>query len=221
MSWTSPRAVYESALTLSSRPKFTVAMVRAPGLSPYHARFLVPLDFSKYDLRDYLYHAYNVKCFNVRSYVKQMPVRDTVAQPRHWFRPDSKKYMTVEMEQPFVWPEAPEDLKPWGVAQRKSELSQAAEANGIVTVEQKREKAKTLREQVKALMMKKEPLMEKTIALKRAEGKALTPEETQKEEAALRKKRENGRMSALKFWEEKRTGKVITSDESNRFAIKA
>ncbi|KAJ4361163.1 mitochondrial 54S ribosomal protein YmL41 [Ascochyta clinopodiicola] len=202
-------------------PKFTVAMVRAPGLSPYHARFLVPLDFSKYDLRDYLYHAYNVKCFNIRSYVKQMPIRDTVQQPRHWFRDDSKKYMTVEMEQPFVWPAVPEDTKPWGLGQVKSETAQAAEANGIVTVEQKRQKAKSLREQVKALMTKKEPLLDRNIAQKRAEGKELTAEELQKEETAMRKKKENEKMSALKFWEEKRTGKVVQSDESSRYTIKA
>ena len=139
-------------------------MVRTPGLSPYHARFLVPLDFSKYDLRDYLYHAYNVKCFNIRSYVKQMPIRDTTKQPRHWFRPDSKKYMTVEMEQPFVWPELPEDKAAWGIGKAKDEIAQAAEANGIVTQEQRREQAKSLREQVKALLMKKEPLMPSSTA---------------------------------------------------------
>ena len=114
-------------------------MVRTHGLSPYHARFSVPLDFSKYDLRDYLYHAYNVRCFNIRSYVKQMPVRDAQEQPRHWFRPESKKYMTVEMEQPFVWPALPEDTKPWGVGIAKSEAEAAARSNGIVTMEQKRE----------------------------------------------------------------------------------
>jgi len=216
-----PNKVYNFMLTLFSMPKFTVAMVRAPGLSPYHARFLVPLDFSKYDLRDYLYHAYNVKCFNVRSYVKQMPIRDTVQQPRHWFRPDSKKYMTVEMEQPFVWPALPEDTTPWGLGRMKSETAEAAEVNGIVTPEQKRQKAKSLREQVKALLTKKEPLMEKSIAQKRAEGKDLTAEELQKEEIALRKKAENEKMSPLKFWEEKRTGKVVQSDDSSRYTIKA
>ncbi|KAF2631905.1 mitochondrial ribosomal protein subunit L23 [Macroventuria anomochaeta] len=202
-------------------PKFTVAMVRTPGLSPYHARFLVPLDFSKYDLRDYLYHAYNVKCFNIRSYVKQMPIRDTTQQPRHWFRPDSKKYMTVEMEQPFVWPALPEDIKAWGIGQQKSEIDQAAEANGIVTMEQKRQKAKSLREQVKALLMKREPLIEKSLVRKKREGRELTPEELQKEEVALQKQAENERMSALKFWEQKRTGKVVQADDSSRYTIKA
>ncbi|CAN9376590.1 unnamed protein product [Alternaria alternata] len=135
-------------------PKFTVALLRTPNLSPYHARFLVPLDFSKYDLRDYLYHAYNVKCFNIRSYVKQMPVRDTREQPRHWFREDSKKYMTVELEQPFVWPEVP-DLEPWGQRERREEIKQAASQNGAGDMAEAREAARTLREQVKKLLDKK------------------------------------------------------------------
>lgn len=196
-------------------------MVRAPGLSPYHARFLVPLDFSKYDLRDYLYHAYNVKCFNVRSYVKQMPIRDTTAQPRHWFRDDSKKYMTVEMEQPFVWPELPEDKKAWGIGEQKSQIEEAAIINGIVTPKERREKAKSLREQVKTLLMKKEPLMPRSIAQKRREGKALTPEEVEQEAEALRKKAENKKMSAAQFWEQRRTIKVVQSDDSSQFSIKA
>lgn len=199
---------------MEHRPKFTVAMVRAPGLSPYHARFLVPLDFSKYDLRDYLFHAYNVKCFNIRSYVKQMPVRDLQSQPNHWFREDSKKYMTVEMEQPFVWPELPADGAPWGIGRMKSEVDSVAEANGIVTMKQKREKAQSLREHVKALLTKKDSTMDKAIAQKRREGKELTSEELQKE-AELKK------MSALKFWEQKRNMKIVQGDESSQYTIKA
>lgn len=195
-------------------------MLRTPGLSPYHARFLVPLDFSKYDLRDYLYHAYNVKCFNVRSYVKQMPIRDTVAQPRHWFRPESKKYMTVEMEEPFVWPALPENTEPWGIGNAKSELETAAEANGIVTTEQKRQKAKSLREQVKKLLMKKEPLLHNNVLLKKQAGQKLTPEEQEKYDIALQKKDENTRRSALDFWEEKRSMKAVQADESSRYTIK-
>ncbi|KAF1924471.1 mitochondrial ribosomal protein subunit L23 [Didymella exigua CBS 183.55] len=202
-------------------PKFTVAMVRAPGLSPYHARFLVPLDFSKYDLRDYLYHAYNVKCYNIRSYVKQMPIRDTTSQARHWFRPDSKKYMTVEMEQPFVWPELPADKKAWGIGEQKSQMGEVAMMNGIVTPEERREKAKSLREQVKTLLMKKEPPMPRSIVQKRLEGKPLTPEELQKEEEALRQKADNEKMSATQFWEQRRTMKVVQSDDASDFSIKA
>jgi large subunit ribosomal protein L23 len=196
-------------------------MVRSPGLSPYHARFEVPLDFSKYDLRDYLYHAYNVKCFNIRSYVKQMPIRDTTAQPRHWFRPDSKKYMTIEMEQPFVWPELPADKKAWGIGEEKTQIGEAAMMNGIVTPEERRQKAQSLREQVKTLLMKKEPLMPRSIAQKRREGMALTPEELQREEEANRKKAENERMSATEFWEQRRSMKAVQSDDASQFSIKA
>ena len=125
------------------------------------------------------------------------------------------------MEQPFVWPALPEDTKPWGIGNAKSEMEMAAEANGIVTTEQKRQKAKSLREQVKTLLMKKEPLLERSIAQKRREGRELTPEELQKEEIALQKKTENQRMSALEFWEQKRTGKVVQADDSSRYTIKA
>ncbi len=194
--------------------------MRTPGLSPYHARFQVPLDFSKYDLRDYLYHAYNVKCFNIRSYVKQMPVRDTPSQPRSWFRPESKKYMTVEMEQPFVWPSLPEDTTPWGLGKFKSEARKMAESNGIVTTEQKREKAQLLREKVKALLTKQEPVVDRRIWQKKQEGKDLTPAETEKYEASLAKKAENKRMSTLEFWENKRPQKVVQADDSSRYTVK-
>jgi large subunit ribosomal protein L23 len=32
-------------------------------------------------------------------------------KPRKWFRPKSIKKMMVELERPFVWPEAPENLE--------------------------------------------------------------------------------------------------------------
>lgn len=178
-------------------PKFTVAMVRTPGLSPYHARFLVPLDFSKYDLRDYLYHAYNVKCFNIRSYVKQMPVRDLQSKQRSWFRADSEKYMTVEMEQPFVWPALPEDVKPWGIGEYAKQVKENADKSGqIETVDLKREKAKSLREQVKALLMKKD---------------------TSKSKRGVE---EDKNLSTLELWEKKRTHRVVLGDEPSRYAVK-
>ncbi|KAH6615043.1 mitochondrial ribosomal protein subunit L23 [Boeremia exigua] len=201
-------------------PKFTVAMVRTHGLSPYHARFFVPLDFSKYDLRDYLYHAYNVRCFNIRSYVKQMPVRDAPDQPRHWFRPESKKYMTVEMEQPFVWPALPEDTKPWGVGTAKAETEAAARSNGIVTMEQKRESARLLREKVKKLLTKQEPVLASSIGKKLDQNIELTPKEKDTVQAAVQRKADNKKMPALDFWERKRSMKVVEADDSSRYTIK-
>jgi large subunit ribosomal protein L23 len=171
-------------------------MVRTPGLSPYHARFLVPLDFSKYDLRDYLYHAYNVKSFNIRSYLKHMPVRDTNANQRSWFRVDPEKYMTVEMEQPFVWPALPENRKPWGIGDFKKEVhGNVVRSEQVDNVEIRRERAKSLREQVKALLMKKD-----TSEVKGGEEKE--------------------KLSTLELWEKKRTFKVVEGDEGSDYVIK-
>ncbi|KAE8842781.1 hypothetical protein HRS9139_02078 [Pyrenophora teres f. teres] len=201
-------------------PKFTVALVRTPKFSPYHARFLVPLDFSKYDLRDYLYHAYNVKCFNIRSCVKQMPVRDTREQPRHWFRPESQKYMTVELEKPFVWPETP-DLKPWGQEDRQKELKEAEISNGAGGPSEARKAASTLREQVKKLLNKDMVQSDPTITKKLAERSPLTIQE-QEQEAFRKKKMEDlERMTRVEVWEKQRSRKVVEGDDRSKYVIKA
>merc|ERR1712137_508966 len=51
-------------------PNFHVALHRTPRQPANFASFTVPLWFSKLDLRDYLFHAYNVRIHGVRSYVK-------------------------------------------------------------------------------------------------------------------------------------------------------
>ena len=101
------------------RPSFVVALRRSLRLSPYHARFEVPLWFSKLDLRDYLYHLYNVKAIKIRSVVRQHKVEHVLFTPsqlqlrprRVWHRPPPKKFMVIEMEKPFVWPREPDDFK--------------------------------------------------------------------------------------------------------------
>jgi large subunit ribosomal protein L23 len=201
-------------------PKFTIALKRSTKLSPYHARFLVPLDFSKYDLRDYLYHAYNVKCFNIRSYVKLMPVRDTREQPRHYFRAESKKYMTVEMEEPFVWPELP-NLEPWGVTERKKEEKDAIKNNEVVDANEQRESAKTLRKQVEMLLKKEESSGDKVIQRKKAAGIALSTEEQRRIDKMAQREKELANMSSLQLWAQKRTVKVAEGDGPGEYAIKA
>lgn len=69
-------------------------------------------------MRDYLWHAYGIKCTNVRSFVQQQKIRQDDptrkrAMPRRWYRGPAIKKMTVEMERPFVWPEEPEDWSPY------------------------------------------------------------------------------------------------------------
>jgi len=57
-----------------------------------------------------------VRALSVRSYVQMQKLRQDKPSarrpaPRRWFRPRSIKKMTVEMEQPFVWPEVPKSFE--------------------------------------------------------------------------------------------------------------
>ncbi|KAF1349120.1 hypothetical protein BDV97DRAFT_355057 [Delphinella strobiligena] len=114
------RAPFRTGLKEVYLPNFTVTLLRSKRLPPTFARFVVPLSMNKLDMRDYLYHAYDIRTISIRSFVEQQPV--TQGKPgsikpalKRWFRPRAIKKMTVEMEQPFVWPEEPkgDDLKPW------------------------------------------------------------------------------------------------------------
>ncbi|KAL2853215.1 hypothetical protein BJY01DRAFT_77800 [Aspergillus pseudoustus] len=113
--WVSPSA----PLSLRKQvylPNFTIALIRTPFLPPRYASFYVPLNFNKLDLRDYLQRLYGVGVLRIRSYVEQMKVTRMKRNENGYGqlrRPRSKKRMTVEMKQPFVWPEAPEDMSPW------------------------------------------------------------------------------------------------------------
>ena len=86
------------------------------------ASFLVPLNFNKFDLKDYLFNVYNVPVLAVRSFIKQQSVSMDKPyaenpKPRRWYRGRGTKVMTVEIADeysggpgPFVWPDPPEDL---------------------------------------------------------------------------------------------------------------
>jgi len=144
------------------RPNFSLALLRTDYLPPNQAKFVVPLWFSKLDLRDYLYHAYAIRTHSIISYVKQQRAKlgkintQKSHMVRRWHRPRAKKYMTVQMEEPFVWPEEPEDLGAWGKDDMKQEeeytrVKQKMRAPDGDTVinEERREKMK---EQAKALL---------------------------------------------------------------------
>ncbi|KAF2661355.1 hypothetical protein K491DRAFT_774036 [Lophiostoma macrostomum CBS 122681] len=136
-------------------PKFTIALIRTPRLSPYHARFQVPLNFSKFDLRDYLYHAYNVRALSIRSYIEQQPVRAHVSAPRQLFRPEAKKFMTIEMSAPFVWPAEPESWEKWmdeGAEGKKTGRARAEQKLQIEEIEARREEYEVLREQARSVL---------------------------------------------------------------------
>ncbi|KAJ5226989.1 54S ribosomal protein [Penicillium citrinum] len=97
-------------------PEFTIALVRTPFLSPRYAQFRVPLHFNKLDLRDYLERVYGVGVVSIRSYIEQQPITRITRDNRNfgaWRRPQSIKRMTVELREPFVWPEEPTDFSRW------------------------------------------------------------------------------------------------------------
>ena len=127
----------------------------------------MPLWFSKLDLRDYLFHAYNVRIHGVRSYVKLQRIThgkpftidgDSYPRPqnRRWHRPPSIKRMTVELERPFVWPEPLEDFSAFNQDQvtayneetKKMQEKQAPTGDTIVNEERRI----SMREQAKALL---------------------------------------------------------------------
>ncbi|RVX70717.1 hypothetical protein B0A52_05367 [Exophiala mesophila] len=94
-----------------------VILLRTPNLSPNFACFEVPLRFNKLDMRDYLKSAYDVDVLQVRSYIHQTKDREVrtlskFGAPRFARIPNIKK-MTVQLVNPFVWPEEITDLKPW------------------------------------------------------------------------------------------------------------
>ena len=73
----------------------------------------MPLRFTKFDLRDYLWNVYNVEVTKVRSYVKQQPLTQRDSHSRSWYRPQPLKIMMVELAKAFQWPELPASKESW------------------------------------------------------------------------------------------------------------
>jgi large subunit ribosomal protein L23 len=71
----------------------------------------VPLQFNKLDLRDYLFHAYNVETTSVRSFINQAEPRKKGNHQGSWYRPRAQKMMIAELVKPFVWPEPPAETE--------------------------------------------------------------------------------------------------------------
>ncbi|KAI1386375.1 uncharacterized protein F4822DRAFT_314431 [Hypoxylon trugodes] len=120
-------------------PDHTVIFLRPRDTQPPNfASFQVPLTFNKLDLRDYLLHAYNVPVLSVRSQLTQRrPIRSKVHH--RIYRPPPIKTMTVELHQPFVWPEEPEDKSEWNTPwmekreqerQKQEELTDSLKKSG-------------------------------------------------------------------------------------------
>ncbi|KAM3424651.1 hypothetical protein BST61_g6639 [Cercospora zeina] len=144
-------------------PNVNIALLRTRNLPANNAKFHVPLWFSKLDLRDYLFHVYNVEIVSVRSHVKQSRVqagRSGLIRPqlKRWHRPRAKKYMTVELVRPFVWPEEPgdgysdwnrKDVQNQAAEQRKQQDETMSQTRDTIVNKERRER---MREQAKALL---------------------------------------------------------------------
>ncbi|AOW25850.1 hypothetical protein MEW_00153 [Candida albicans P60002] len=94
--------------------------------TPYQAKFLVPKSMNKMDLRDYLWHIYGLRALNITVQL----------QPARWkrspyglgrYRSPQLKKMTVDMMEPFIWPEVP---------QAKLDLLKTQRDNSLKTVQQ-------------------------------------------------------------------------------------
>jgi hypothetical protein len=97
--------------------------------------------------------------------------------------------MTIEMDQPFVWPERPESMKPWGRGERKKEINSAAEEQ---SKSQKGEK--------------------RTMGVLRRQ--ALSMLRGGKTEVVKGEKKEFVDMEpGLRGWEKRRTNKIFGADE--------
>jgi ribosomal protein L23 len=96
-------------------PNIVITLRRNRKLEPYHAVFEVPLNLSKLDLRDYLWHLYGVKSLSIRSSVlpgklqRKYKVEDMPMRRGPMTRTRARKKMIVQLAKPFRYPR---ELKP-------------------------------------------------------------------------------------------------------------
>ncbi|KAJ4300328.1 mitochondrial 54S ribosomal protein YmL41 [Collariella sp. IMI 366227] len=145
-------------------PNHVIAFIRPkPRQPPNLATFVVPLKFNKLDMRDYLYHGYNVEVTAVRSFINQPEPRKRNGTTGKVYRPRAQKMMIAELVKPFVWPSPPvdEELKPWDndmftklQKERNSQMERQMNPSNVPVRTEKREAKErtTLREQAKEFM---------------------------------------------------------------------
>jgi hypothetical protein len=91
-------------------PNIVISLRRNTKLEPFHAVFDVPLNLSKLDLRDYLWHLYGVKSISIRSSVlpgilqRKYKVPDQARRIGPMRRTKARKKMIVQLAKPFRYP---------------------------------------------------------------------------------------------------------------------
>ncbi|KAK9452086.1 mitochondrial 54S ribosomal protein uL23m [Limtongia smithiae] len=116
-------------------PSASITLLRpfSSDYNPYRARFRVPSNFNKFDLRDYLHNIYGLTVKKVYSSLVEDRASRTMT-----------KFMTVEMDEPFMYPKYPESLYPWRVDQIRETvnfLAETARRYGASTIDNKVMKA--------------------------------------------------------------------------------
>lgn len=88
-------------------PKARVILLRPNAKhTPYQAKFIVPKSFNKLDLRDYLFHVYGLRAMNITTQLLHGKYHRANASLPRYRTPQIKK-MTIDMAEPFVWPDEP------------------------------------------------------------------------------------------------------------------
>ena len=91
-------------------PKGRICLLRPNAKhTPYQAKFLVPRNFNKMDLRDYLWHVYGLRALNVTVQLLHAKFQRGPDDHARYRGPQYKK-MTIDMEEPFIWPELPQSV---------------------------------------------------------------------------------------------------------------
>lgn len=91
-------------------PKARICLLRPNAKhTPYQAKFLVPRNFNKMDLRDYLWHVYGLRALNVTVQLLHASFTRGMDDHARYRGPQYKK-MTIDMAEPFVWPELPQHV---------------------------------------------------------------------------------------------------------------
>lgn len=104
-------------------PKARVCLLRPNAKhTPYQAKFLVPRNFNKMDLRDYLWNIYGLRALNVTVQLLHAKFERGPNDVARYRGPQYKK-MTIEMEEPFIWPDLPQDLLKENQATFEGQLS--------------------------------------------------------------------------------------------------
>lgn len=118
-------------------PKARICLLRPNAKhTPYQAKFLVPRNFNKMDLRDYLWHVYGLRALNVT--VQLLHARFTRGPDDHArYRGPQYKKMTIDMEEPFFWPEVPDSIVKQAEDQQENQIKALSSRNSYGSDKQK------------------------------------------------------------------------------------